>query len=65
MPGGHVHGNQDTIVPVAHSRAARDAYRSEGHEVEYVEVKGLGHSWAHGEKINERIWKFFESHPIR
>lgn len=59
-----VHGDKDRLLPVSMSRQSRDAYKREGHPVEYVEVPGLGHTWATGAKINETIWQFFEGHPL-
>ncbi len=59
-----VHGEKDTIFPVAFARENRDKYRREGHEVKYVEVPGLGHFWAVKTDINGRIWKFFADHPL-
>ena len=58
-----VHGTADGIFPVAWARENADKYRREGHEVEYVEVPGLGHAWASESHINERIWVFFAAHP--
>ena len=59
-----VHGTADLIIPVAFARENADKYRREGHEVSYVEVPGLGHAWATGADINERIWAFFAGHPL-
>jgi len=58
-----VHGTADAIFPVAWARENADKYRREGHEVQYVEVPGLGHAWASEANINERIWAFFAAHP--
>ena len=60
-----VHGDADKIVNVEQGRAARDAYIKEGHEVEYVEVKGLAHVWAGKEGITEKMYKFFLAHPLK
>jgi polyhydroxybutyrate depolymerase len=60
-----IHGDQDRIMPVEWSRENRDKYRREGHEVKYIEVAGLGHVWATKENINQKIWEFFEEHPLR
>jgi polyhydroxybutyrate depolymerase len=59
-----VHGAADFIFPVAFARENADKYRREGHEVSYVEVKGLGHAWATEADINERMWTFFAGHPL-
>lgn len=58
-----VHGDKDPILSVDFARENRDKYKKEGHEVNYVEVAGLGHEWATKQKINEQIWEFFEKHP--
>lgn len=60
-----IHGDADPIVPVEVGRRARDAYKKEDHEVEYVEVHGLGHMWATKANINDRIWQFFKAHPLQ
>jgi len=60
-----VHGDADRIVKVEEGRTSRDAYAKEGHPVEYVEIKGLGHLWARKEKITDRMWKFFMDHPLK
>jgi len=60
-----VHGDADRIVKVEEGRTSRDAYTREGHVVEYVEVKGLGHVWARKEDITGRMWKFFMDNPLK
>jgi len=60
-----IHGDADRIVKVEEGRTSRDAYTREGHAVEYVEVKGMGHVWATREKITDRMWKFFLDHPMK
>lgn len=57
-----VHGDQDSIIPVAEGRIAKSAYERAGFTVEYIEVKGMGHGWASG--IDEQMWTFFEAHPL-
>jgi polyhydroxybutyrate depolymerase len=57
------HGGQDLIFPVWIARENAEKYRREGHEVEYIELPSLGHAWAGGADINERIWRFFAAHP--
>ena len=59
-----VHGDKDRLLSVEYARENRDKYKREGHEVEYVEVAGLGHLWANKQDINETIWKFFAEHPL-
>ena len=58
-----IHGDQDRLLPVDWARENRDKYKREGHEVKYVEVAGMGHTWATKADINETIWKFFADHP--
>lgn len=58
-----VHGADDSIVPVAEGRRARDQYKKWGFDVEYVEVPGWNHFWAHKIDVNAKIWKFFLGHP--
>ncbi len=60
-----IHGDLDQIVPVKESRDARDKYRQEGHSVKYVEIDNLRHFWASHANINDQIWTFFESHPMK
>lgn len=59
-----IHGDQDKIFPVQIARDNRDKYKQEGHEVKYVELKGVGHMWGAKYDINETIWKFFADHPL-
>jgi polyhydroxybutyrate depolymerase len=59
-----VHGSADFIFPVAWARENVDKYKREGHEVNYVEVPGLGHAWASEANINERLWAFFAAHSL-
>ena len=61
---GLIHGVEDSIVKVDESRKARDAYTKWGHDVNYVEVAGLNHFWAHKARINDKIWTFFASHAL-
>ena len=60
-----IHGDKDNLMPVEWARDNRDRYKKEGHEVQYVELAGLGHVWATKHDINETIWKFFAEHPRR
>jgi polyhydroxybutyrate depolymerase len=60
-----IHGAADRTVPASESRAARDFYLREGHEVQYLEIPDLGHKWATKQDINPKIWKFFLDHPQR
>lgn len=60
-----IHGEQDRLLSVVFARENRDKYTREKHEVKYVEVPRLGHFWAHQVNINETIWEFFASHPLK
>ncbi len=60
-----VHGDADRLLPVAIARENRDKYLKEGHEVRYIEAPGLGHAWAEKQDINEQLWRFFQSHPLK
>ncbi len=59
-----VHGMDDRIFPHAIARENRDKYVREGHEVKYIEVPQLGHTWAKDIHINETMWEFFDQHPL-
>jgi polyhydroxybutyrate depolymerase len=59
-----IHGDKDGIVKVEESRKAHEAYTKWGHDVEYLEVKGLNHFWAHKADVTEKIWAFFAAHPL-
>jgi polyhydroxybutyrate depolymerase len=58
-----IHGDRDRLLPVSWARENRDKYKREGHEVKYVELRGLGHVWGTKVNINETIWRFFADHP--
>ena len=58
-----IHGDADRIVPVQQGRQARDMYIAEGHPTRYIEVKGLGHSWARVIHITDTIVDFFLGQP--
>lgn len=60
-----IHGANDSIVNVEESRKGRDAYTKWRHPVELLEVPNLNHFWAHKARVNEKIWAFFEQHPLR
>jgi len=60
-----IHGAADRIVKVKEARKARDLYRRWGHPVEYLEVPRHGHRWAHRARVNDRLWEFFQAHPLR
>jgi polyhydroxybutyrate depolymerase len=59
-----IHGDQDKLLSVDFARENRDKYKKEGHEVKYVELAGVGHTWGTKADVNETIWKFFEDHPL-
>lgn len=65
FPALIVHGDKDRVLSVAFARENRDKYKREGHEVMYVELKGVGHMWGTKADINETIWKFFADRPLR
>lgn len=58
-----IHGTADPTVPVSRAQEARDLYRTEGHDVTYLEIPGLGHKWATAYDITPKIWNFFAAHP--
>jgi polyhydroxybutyrate depolymerase len=60
-----IHGDADRTIPVQYARKTRDLYQKEGHEVEYVEIHNLGHTWASSYDINDKIWDFFARHPLK
>lgn|GEM_PF-754466 len=60
-----VHGVDDSIVNIDEGRKQRDLYLKWGHKVEYVEVPGHNHFWAHKVDVNHKIWDFFVAHPKR
>jgi polyhydroxybutyrate depolymerase len=53
------------VLSVAFARENRDKYKREGHEVKYVELKGVCHMWGTKAGVNETIWKFFADRPLR
>jgi polyhydroxybutyrate depolymerase len=63
-PAMIVHGDADNVVKVEEGRKSKEVYTKEGHTVEYVEIAGLGHTWAFKENITDKIWKFFTDHPL-
>lgn len=60
-----IHGADDKLVKVEEGSKAHDVYKKAGHTVEYLEVAGLGHFWAHKADVNAKIWEFFKGHPIK
>ena len=58
-----IHGDADNVVPVKEVRHSSAMYKKAGHELVYLEIPGLKDRWAHGQKINDRIWAFFKKHP--
>ena len=59
-----IHGVEDSIVNVAEGRKTMEAYKKWGHAVEYLEVPGQNHFWAHKADVNHKIWNFFLAHPL-
>jgi poly(3-hydroxybutyrate) depolymerase len=43
-------------------RVGHDAFKREGHPVEFRVIEGFGHGWPRSE--NERVWEFFDSHRL-
>jgi Poly(3-hydroxybutyrate) depolymerase len=60
-----VHGKDDRLFPISIARENRDKYKREGHEVQLVEIDGLGHFWGVKAGINDTIWQFFADHPLQ
>lgn len=60
-----IHGDQDNAIQVKTARHCRDVYREWEHPVEYLEIPGLDHAWGTKADVNDKIWKFFEEHPLR
>ncbi len=60
-----IHGDSDQLLNVRQAQESRDKYKAEGHDVEYIEIPGLGHKWATESDINEKIWKFLSEHPLK
>lgn len=60
-----IHGDADSIVNVAESRRAKELYTKWNHPIEYIEVPRWNHFWAHNVRVNDKIWKFFEEHPLQ
>jgi len=56
-------GDDFVELRVQWARENRDKYRKEGHEVKYIELRGLGHTWGTKAEINETICKSFADHP--
>jgi len=59
-----VHGDADNVVKVEEGRKSKEVYTKEGHKVDYVEIPGLGHTWAFKENITDKMWKFFTENPL-
>jgi polyhydroxybutyrate depolymerase len=57
-----IHGELDPIIRPEESRRAHAAYVAAGYSAEYIEVPNYGHFWAGPQKINVRIWEFFQRH---
>jgi polyhydroxybutyrate depolymerase len=60
-----VHGQDDRLFGPNLFRENEDKYKREGHEVERVEIDGLGHFWGVKANINDTIWEFFEKHRLQ
>jgi polyhydroxybutyrate depolymerase len=55
-------GSQDRQVPPSFVRAGHDAFKREGHPVEFRVIEGFGHGWPRSE--NERVWNFLARHRL-
>lgn len=53
-----IHGERDLLVPVAGVRAAVNAANAARQRVQLVTVPDLGHQWASGRDMTQRIWGF-------
>ncbi len=60
-----LHGDKDNLLPVSWARENRDKYKKEGHDVNYIELPGVGHAWGTKNDVNETIWRFFAAHPLK
>jgi dipeptidyl aminopeptidase/acylaminoacyl peptidase len=58
-------GTKDRIFPLDDVRATRDALKSRGFPVEYVEMPGQTHNYlASAKEINAKAWEFFQKNPL-
>ncbi|MCY3883362.1 MAG: alpha/beta fold hydrolase [Gammaproteobacteria bacterium] len=60
-----IHGDQDDVVPVEHSRRMHAALKEAGVTNEYIEIEGAGHSFStpeHSERVNKATVDFFKEH---
>lgn len=53
-----IHGERDLLVPLAGVRAAVNAANAARQRVQLVTVPNLGHQWASGREMTQRIWGF-------
>jgi poly(3-hydroxybutyrate) depolymerase len=60
-----IHGDKDETIKLKTGQHARDVYREWEHPVDYLEIPGLDHAWGTKAGVNEKIWKFFEAHPLQ
>lgn len=59
-----LHGDQDTLVPLAGSERFADTLKKAGVECELVVLKGVGHIYqqGHGDEVRQAMVKFFDKH---
>ena len=57
-----VHGAQDPVVPVEHSRRLVAVLRQEGIEVDYVELPDAGHDVFGWDRVGPRVLSFLDRH---
>jgi poly(3-hydroxybutyrate) depolymerase len=58
-------GTQDQFFPLDEVRATRDALKSRGFPVEYLEMPGQTHNYGRSAKeINGKAWEFLQKNPL-
>lgn len=58
-------GTRDQFFPLPEVVATRDALKSRGFPVEYMEIPGHNHNYsAKSREINERAWDFLQRNPL-
>lgn len=65
IPYRIVIGTKDVIFPLDEVRATRDALKSRGFPVEYLEMPGQTHNYLRSAKeINGKTWEFLQRNPL-
>src|SRR5262245_20152896 len=58
-------GTKDQFFPLAEVTATRDALKTRGFPVEYLEIPGYDHGYkARSSEINPRAWDFLQRNPL-